>query len=141
MPFAEAPGDLVLTAKTQEFRRFADEHAADKDAFSNCYRFTSRQVTDQLAWTERLQSVRREERCWGSLVGGRHVWPEQTTAKALSAGGWGRGSFRVPARRGLGVSWGTRRTDLPRRKTRWAAASRACAVGSCVGPVMTTCRG
>src|SRR2546430_15223211 len=124
MPFAEAPGDLVLTAKTQEFRRFADEHAADKDAFSNCYRFTSRQVTDQLAWAERLQSVRREERCWGSLVGGRHVWPEQTTAKALSAGGGGRGSLRGAAGRGWGVSGGARGTDLPGREKRGGAASR-----------------
>jgi len=39
MPFAEVPGDLFLTAKTQEFRRFAEEHAAEKHAFSKSYRF------------------------------------------------------------------------------------------------------
>jgi hypothetical protein len=38
LPFVEAPGDFVLTANTQELRKFVEQHTADKDAFSDNYR-------------------------------------------------------------------------------------------------------
>ena len=53
--------------------------------------------------------------CAGSLVGGRQVWPAQTTAMALSAGRCGNDSLGGPARGRGGGLWGTRRRGRPRR--------------------------
>jgi len=77
----------------------------------------------------------------GSVVGGRQVLPEQTRALGLSLGRCGNVWRRATGKYSSEVVGVTRRTDLPKRKTSFAARSSFSAVALPCAPVMSTCVG
>src|SRR5258708_38985006 len=80
--------------------------------------------------------------CSGSLVGGKQVLPEQTNASGLSFGRCGRVSRSANGNEAEAAAPGkTRSTDLPNRKTEFAADSSAFAVESSAAPATTNCGG
>src|SRR5258708_23092132 len=79
--------------------------------------------------------------CSGSLVGGRQVLAEQTSATDLSFRRCGIVS-RSASGSDVGAAPGKMRsTDLPNRNTELAAASSDLAVESSLAPKITTCAG